>query len=64
MPMLQRLGRYIASRAREPSSWAGVSLALLPFSRYVPPDVVQLLEWWGPAIAGALVAADEGRDRA
>ncbi|MBF0096248.1 MAG: hypothetical protein HQM04_06720 [Magnetococcales bacterium] len=60
--LLPQLGRYVADRLKEPSTWVGVSLAASAFGVHIDPEKFQAFAHIGQMVAGGLlmVSKDPG----
>lgn len=56
-----RLGDYFLTRLTEKSTYAGLSVMAIAMHRQIPADWLTVIEWYGPFLAGGLMAASEGK---
>jgi hypothetical protein len=60
----ERVGRYLLLRAKEPTTWAGITLAATAFGIHLSPDQIVAIGTIGAGIASVLlVFSKEGRNK-
>lgn len=54
-PAFGRLGRWLAERAGEKSTWGGVALLVAAHGHDMPQAIADALNFWGPFLGTALI---------
>lgn len=57
---LARFGAWLLARLGEPTTYAGFALMGLAMKQQIPDEWMAVINWFGPFIAGGLMAASQG----
>lgn len=58
-PWLRAVGRYVGARLAEPSTYAGITLAVSAFGGHIDPEKFQVISQLGAILAGGILAVSK-----